>query len=212
MPDLVDMRVIGLLCSHLCHELVNPLGAVNNGIELLADVGDDMRDDAMSLIESSAQRVTRRVKFYRMAYGMAGMSALGNLAEARELTDGLLAEGRLTLEWPDAERNPALQPGWGRLLVNLAATAAECLPRGGVLTMSIDETDGAAKLSAVARGERARVEESVRPVFAGDVPVEELTARSVQGYFTARLAESLGCRIEVSEDDESEVRFDVRLV
>ncbi len=68
------MRVIGLLCSYLCHELVNPLGAVNNGIELLIDVGDDMSDDALTLIESSAERATNRVQFYRMAYGMAGES------------------------------------------------------------------------------------------------------------------------------------------
>jgi len=210
MPDLVDMRVIGLLCSHLCHELVNPMGAVNNGIELLLDDGDDMRDDAMSLIESSAQRATRRVEFYRMAYGMAGMSAIGDLAEARRLTDGLLAEGRLSLEWPDADRNPTLQPGWGRMLLNLAATAAETLPRGGVLTLKVDTSGGAARLGAVACGDRARLEDSVRPVFAGDVPVEELTPRSVHSYFTAKLAESLGGRVEVSEHNESEVRFDVR--
>ena len=87
MTKLVDIRVIGLLCSHLCHELVNPLGAVNNGIELLMDVGDDMRDEALGLIESSAERTTNRMQFYRMAYGMAGESALPELATVRDLTD-----------------------------------------------------------------------------------------------------------------------------
>ena len=211
MPDLVDMRVIGLLCSHLCHELVNPLGAVNNGIELLLDVGDDMRDDAMSLIESSAQRATRRVEFYRMAYGMAGTNAIGDLAEARRLTDGLLAEGRLSLEWPDTDRNPALQPGWGRMLLNLAAVAAESMPRGGVLILSVDVAGKSAHFRAVARGDRARLEESVRSVLLGDVAVEELTPRSVHSYFTVKLAESLGGRIKVSEDAETEVRFDLHL-
>lgn len=211
MPDLVDMRVIGMLCSHLCHELVNPLGAVNNGIELLLDVGDDMQDDALSLIESSAQRATRRIEFYRMAYGMAGVSAVADLATARALADGLLVEGRLSLEWPDAERNPTLHPGWGRLLLNLAAAAAETLPRGGVLTITVDEAGGAAHIRAVARGDRARLEDSVRTVFLGDVPVEDLTPRIVHSYFTARLAESLGGRVEVSEGGDEEVRFDVRL-
>lgn len=211
MPDLVDMRVIGLLCSHLCHELVNPMGAVNNGIELLLDVGDDMRDDAMSLIESSAQRATRRVEFYRMAYGMAGMSMVGDLAEARRLTDGLLVEGRLSLEWPDAERNPTLQPGWGRMLLNLAATAAQALPRGGVLTMNVDDSGGGMHLSAVARGDRARVEDSLRSVLLADVPVEDLDPRNVHSYFTAKLAESLGGRVEISEHGETEVRFDVHI-
>ncbi|MDH5412136.1 MAG: hypothetical protein OEY16_12165, partial [Alphaproteobacteria bacterium] len=63
MPEFVDMRMIGLLSSHLCHELVNPVSAVNNGIELLLDVGDDMRDEAMSLIENSAQRTAKRLQF-----------------------------------------------------------------------------------------------------------------------------------------------------
>jgi histidine phosphotransferase ChpT len=210
MPDLVDMRVIGMLCSHLCHELVNPLGAVNNGIELLLDLGDDMQDDALSLIESSAQRATRRVEFYRMAYGTAGISGVGDLATARELADGMLMEGRLSLEWPDGNRNPTLPPGWGRLLLNLAAAAAEALPRGGVLTMTVDDTGGAAHLCAVAKGDRAQLEDSVRAVFFSDVPVEELTRKGIHSYYTVKLAESLGGRIEVSEGDEEEVRFDVR--
>jgi histidine phosphotransferase ChpT len=185
MPELVDMRVIGLLSSHLCHELVNPLGAVNNGIELLLDVGDDMRDEAMGLIESSAQRAAKRLQFYRMAYGMAGMSSLDEMIKVRELTDDLLGEGRLSLEWPDAERNPHLQPGWGRMLMNLAAAAAETLPRGGVLTIGLDETEGP-RLYVDARGEPARLEESTRPVFFEDVPIDSLTPRNIHSYFTER--------------------------
>ncbi len=211
MPDLVDMRVMGLLCSHFCHELVNPMSAVNNGIELLLDVGDDMRDEAMSEIDSSAQRVTRRIVFYRMAYGMAGMSAVGDLAAARGLADDVLAEGRLSLEWPDAERNPTLQPGWGRMLLNLAVAAAEAMPRGGVLTLEVDDSGGGVRLAAIARGDRLQIHPLTRPVFFGDVAVEDLEARNIHSYFTVRLAESLGGRVEITENGESEIRFDVRL-
>jgi histidine phosphotransferase ChpT len=210
MPELVDMRVIGLLSSHLCHELVNPLGAVNNGIELLLDVGDDMRDEAMGLIESSAQRAAKRLQFYRMAYGMAGMSSLDEMIKVRELTDDLLGEGRLSLEWPDAERNPHLQPGWGRMLMNLAAAAAETLPRGGVLTIGLDETEGP-RLYVDARGEPARLEESTRPVFFEDVPIDSLTPRNIHSYFTARLAASMDVEIQIAENDEGRVGFEVRL-
>lgn len=211
MSELVDIRVVGLLCSHLCHELVNPLGAVNNGIELLMDVGDDMRDEALGLIESSAQRTTRRVQFYRMAYGVAGMSALEDLSAVRELTDGLLSEGRMSLEWPEADRNPALREGWGRMLLNMAAAAAETVPRGGSLTVSVDDAVNPASLSVTAHGDRARIEDSTRPVYAGDVAFESLTARNVHGYFTARLAESLGSTLLVSEPGDGVVRFEVYL-
>jgi len=210
MPELVDMRVIGLLSSHLCHELVNPLGAVNNGIELLLDVGDDMRDEAMGLIESSAQRAAKRLQFYRMAYGMAGESSLDEMIKVQELTDDLLGEGRLSLEWPDAERNPHLQPGWGRMLMNLAAAAAETLPRGGVLTIGLDETESP-RLYVDARGEPARLEESTRPVFFEDVPIDSLTPRNIHSYFTVRLAASMDVEIQIAENDEGRVRFEVRL-
>jgi histidine phosphotransferase ChpT len=211
MPELVDMRVIGLLSSHLCHELVNPLGAVNNGIELLLDVGDDMRDEAMGLIESSAQRTAKRLQFYRMAYGMAGMSALDEMGKVRELTNDLLGEGRLSLEWPDEERNPHLRPGWGRMLMNLAAAAAETLPRGGVLTSGLDDSGIGAILYVDARGEPARLEESTRVVFFEDVPIDSLTPRNIHSYFTVKLATSMGTRIEIGEGEEGRVRFEVRL-
>jgi hypothetical protein len=97
------------------------------------------------------------------------------------------------------------------MLLNLAVTAADALPRGGVLTMKVDDSGGGVHIGAVARGDRARVEDSLRSVLVTDVPVEDLTPKSVHGDFTAKLAESLGGRVEVSEQSESEVRFDVRL-
>ena len=211
MSELVDMRVIGLLSSHLCHELVNPLGAVNNGIELLMDVGDDMRDEAMSLIESSAQRTAKRLQFYRMAYGMAGMSALDELIMVRNLTNDLLGEGRLSLNWPDEERNPQLKPGWGRILMNMAAAAAETLPRGGVLTSGLENSGAGVLLYVEAQGEPARLEETTRAVFFEDVPIDNLTPRNIHSYFTVKLAADLGVRIEIDEGVEGRVRFEVRL-
>jgi histidine phosphotransferase ChpT len=146
-----------------------------------------------------------------MAYGMAGATALGELSQARELVDGLLNEGRLSVEWPDAERNPALQPGWGRLLINLAAAAAESLPRGGVLTLEVDDSGAGVRLVAAARGDRARIEESTRAVYFEGAPVDDLTPRSVHSYFTVKLAQNLGGRIEVAEDADREVRFEAHL-
>lgn len=210
MSEFVDIRVLGLLCSHLCHEIVNPLGAVNNGIELLIDVGDDMHDEALRLVEDSAQRTARRLQFYRMAYGVAGNSALPDLDSVRQLADGLLSEGRLSLEWPDAGRNPALRDGWGRMLLNLAAAAAESAPRGGSLTVSVDENSTPALLTVSVRGDRACIDESTRPVYLGDVPVESLTARNVHGYFTAFLVKSLGGVLKVVEPEDGVVGFEVR--
>ena len=212
MSELVDMRVLGLLSKHLCHELINPVSAFNNGIELLMEVGDDMRDEVtMGLIETSAKKTARYLKFYRMAYGMADNSGLDVLTQVRDLTNDVLNEGRLSLEWPDEERNPRLKPGWGRMLMNMAAAAAEALPRGGVLVSGLDDAGDGARIYVVARGEPARLDELTRPVFFGDVAIDSLTARNVHSYFTVKLAASLGGRIEVTDGAEGVVRFEVRL-
>jgi histidine phosphotransferase ChpT len=211
MSELVDIRVIGLLSSHLCHELVNPLGAVNNGIELLMDVGDDMRDEALALIESSAQRTANRLQFYRMAYGTAGVSALDDLAAVKNLTNNCLGEGRLSLEWPDAERNPGLEPGHGRLLMNMAAAVAETLPRGGVLVSGVEEVSGSTLLYVEAKGEPAKIQEATRPAYFEDIPVESLTPRNVHSYYTVKLASGMGAQLQVIEEGEQKVRLEVRL-
>jgi histidine phosphotransferase ChpT len=165
----------------------------------------------MGLIESSAQRTAKRLQFYRMAYGTAGMSSLDELIKVRDLTNDLLGEGRLSLIWPDEERNPQLQQGWGRMLMNMAAAAAETLPRGGVLTSGLEDSGTGTLLYVEARGEPARLEESTRAVFFEDVPIENLTPRNVHCYFTVKLAVSLGVRIEIEEGEEGRIRFEVRL-
>lgn len=211
MSELVDIRVIGLLSSHLCHELVNPLGAVNNGIELLMDVGDEMRDEALELIDSSGQRTAKRLQFYRMAYGMAGVTALADLAQVRELTNDMLGEGRISLEWPDETRNPELRNGWGRILMNLAAAAAETLPRGGVLICGLDDAAGGIRLYVEAKGQPARIDEATRPVFFGEIAVDDLTPRNVHSYFTKKLVSDLGGQLDAAENGEESVRFEAQM-
>ena len=146
-----------------------------------------------------------------MAYGTAGVASLDTLIRVRDLINDMLSEGRLSLEWPDEERNPRLQPGWGRMLMNMAAAAAEALPRGGVLVSGLDDAGNGARVYVEARGEQARLDELTRPVFFEDVPVDSLTARNVHSYFTVKLAASLGGRIEVTDGGEGVVRFEVRL-
>ena len=183
MPDLVDMRVMGLLCSHLLHAVASPFQAVQSGIEMLEDDGDDIRDVTMPLIEDGARRLAHRVRFYRSAYGQAGESELGDLAQARQLTDDHLFENRLSLQWPDAERNPVLKPGHGRMLMNLAAAAADTLPRGGVLTVQVDDSGSGVRLSLLARGERAGIKEDTHAIYAGNVAIEDLTPYNIHSYF-----------------------------
>ena len=93
---LLDLQVFELLCSRLCHDLVSPVGAINNGVELLAELGPD--EEALKLVGQSAQAAARRLKFYRVAYGAAGAAELP-MDELRDLMTGLLVDRHIALGW-----------------------------------------------------------------------------------------------------------------
>src|SRR5262245_66554930 len=99
-----DTLLANLLCSRLCHDLVGPVGAIGNGLEVLADEDDaEMRRQAIELLTFSAEEASRRLKFYRLAFGAAGGGEVAlSLGEAREASRGLLTGGQVGLDWPDA--------------------------------------------------------------------------------------------------------------
>src|SRR6185437_6806303 len=95
MSMLVEMRVVELLNSRLCHELVSPVGAINNGVELLGEEDPDFVRDAIQLIGQSARKASQRLQFYRFAYGTAvsaGSGGGGAPPSGRDLSQGLFDE------------------------------------------------------------------------------------------------------------------------
>ena len=123
-----DLRLAQLLCSRLCHDLVGPAGAVNAGLEL-AEEGE-MDGDALELVTSSAAEVTRRLAFFRIAFGAAGgkASAVGTLSlnEARELAEEMLAGGKATVTWPESSHAPdSLAAGVVKVLLLMILLASE---------------------------------------------------------------------------------------
>ena len=192
---MIEIRVLELLCSRLCHDLVGPMGAVNNGIELLEDMPGEAGDDALALIASSAREAAARLQFFRAAYGFAGR-VMDSFADGRGLANGLLAAGKITLEWPDDQLGAGAAPeGIVQLGLNMIAVAAECLTRGGAVRVRIG--DGPApgfRVEAV--GEGAAIDQSALVALSGATAIEDLDLRSVQSYFTGRLAADLSAVIE----------------
>lgn len=198
MPQIVDRRIAELLCSRICHELVAGIAAINNGVELISEIDASMQDEAMGLIGSSARQSSTRVQFYRMAYGYAGNDALSGIAAVRELVDGLLeAEERFTAELPDSASAPALEPGWGKLTLNLIVFAMDCLPRGGTLTATLDDRGGRPRLSIIGHGDEARLSDRYRAAIAPEVATEDISALDVHAYYTAALAAAIGDGLEL---------------
>ena len=98
-PDALDLAA--LLCSRVCHDLISPVGAIVNGLEVLDDnpKAED-RDFALDLIRKSARTASARLQFCRLAFGAAGSSgAQIDLGDAQAMAKGHIEDGKITMTW-----------------------------------------------------------------------------------------------------------------
>jgi histidine phosphotransferase ChpT len=205
MSVQLELRVVELLCARLCHELVSPIGAINNGVELLGEEDPEFVKDAIALIGQSARKGGQRLQFYRFAYGTSGAGAASGAASTgRDLAIGLLEGGKVQCEWPaEAITLPA---DWQRLACNMLVLAAESLPRGGLVGVRPLRA-GASGIEVVAAGDSVNLTTEARSALDGSVAVDDLTSRTVHAYFTGRLAAQLGARLAVALPEPGRVVF-----
>jgi histidine phosphotransferase ChpT len=180
----IDLRVLELLAARLCHELSGPIAAISNGVELLAeeDPGLGFLHDAVALVSESARRARCRLQFYRFAYGFSSGSTIAGPAP-HEIVAGFLAATNIIGDYAECIR--MLSPDWQKLACNLLSVGADALPRGGRLVL----TDGPLSLEAV--GEPVALSAEACQALMLATPIADLTARTVQPYFTGLLAKAL---------------------
>jgi histidine phosphotransferase ChpT len=182
-----------LLCSRLCHDLLSPVGALSNGLELLADEKDpEMRKRCFELLEQSAKISTDKLKFFRLAYGAAG--GFGDEVpsdEPRDLVAGLIAANeRIAFEWAVADATlpkPAV-----KVLLNLSAIASDALVRGGTLAVGAERREGATEIAVRASGPRVAFDGNIGKALDGSLATNELSGRTAPAYMIRLLAEELG--------------------
>ena len=211
MEMTVDLRVAELLASRLCHDLVGPIGAVGNGLELLADDEFGMADDAMQLTGNSARQASAILQFYRLAYGMAGARVGSDYSQLRDLTAALLASSKSELDWPTIQAPDGIPDGSGKLILNMVALAQEALPRGGKLAVSVAKGQGGFELQVTATGQDAHLRPECLAGLNDPVDMDELTPRGVHSYFTRIVAQRLGSTLEVATQGEGCLTFKVTL-
>lgn len=191
-----------LLCSRLCHDLLSPVGALNNGIELLADEDDPaMRQRCLELLEQSARSSALKLKYFRLAYGAAGgFGEQVPVDETRALIEALTeADERLELEWASEERTlskPAV-----KILLNLAAIAIEALVRGGTLAIGAERRGGSTEIAIRATGPRIAFDETVGQALAGELDVEELSGRTAPAHLVHLLAQEKNGGVQYAKSD-----------
>lgn len=195
-----DLDFAALLVSRVCHDLVSPVGAVVNGLEVLEDERDAaMRADALKLVASSAEQAAARLQFCRIAYGAAGSAGAElDLNEVGRIVGGLMQGGKTALDWRAASLN--WPKDWAKLLMNATLVAADSLPRGGQVVVETSSDPAMPGFTVKAAGQNARVLEDVEKAIRGE-PSLPLDGRSIQGYLTYKLAKTVDAGLRLSVHD-----------
>lgn len=193
MSQIGDQRLAELLVSRLCHDLAAPVGAVENGLELMTDAAPAPNDaEIVALLRSSARRAVGVVRFHRMAWGQAGELGLASLADLREASEGWLHDLPFVVQWPAAASVPAFLPGQGRAILNGIALARQMLPRGGTIRLALAQADGELEVAIEANGPAARLDPSIAAAHDPESDSTALTPVTIQAHFAARLVRRLG--------------------
>ena len=191
-----ELEFAALMVSRVCHDLVSPVGAVVNGLEVLEDERDAaMRADALKLVASSAEQAAARLQFARLAFGAAGSAGAElDLSEVGRVVTGVTRGSKVDLLWQAAHTN--WPKDWAKLLMNAASLAIDSLPRGGRVVVET-APHAAPGFRIRATGQNARVLEEVEKAMRGQ-PVMPLDGRSIQAFLTHRLAGSLNAGLTLT--------------
>lgn len=200
-----------LLCSRLCHDLVGPVGAIFNGVELLADEQDpDMRARCVELLADSARLTANKLKFFRLAFGAAG--GFGEQVDAREAHAAVLGlfgpERRIDVAWMIGAT--ALPKQAVKLLLNLAMLAGDSLLRGGKLSIAA-EGEQILQIAVRAEGPRLLLDNELRAALSGDSRVGQLTPRAAVAYLVSALLMEAGGHLRISDPDDALLVFGASL-
>jgi histidine phosphotransferase ChpT len=192
---IIPLDLAALLCSRVCHDVISPVGAIINGLEVLDGEEDaEMREIAMDLIKKSAASASARLQFCRLAFGAAGsLTAAIDTGDAEAAARGMIASDRTTLKWQAPRR---LAPkNVVKLMLNLCVIAANAAPRGGVVTVEMSGEGEPLLVRVRTTGTNAKLPHATASLLSGSEP-ETIDGHSIQPYYATLLAADCGLSIE----------------
>ncbi len=201
-----SIKIAQLMCSRLCHDLVSPVGAVNAAVELLGDEDDDGNtgetdNEVLRLLARSASEASSRLAFFRAAFGDGGGPDVKiRCDDLAKLAQGAIGGGKISVQWL-ADGVDSLPNLAGQLVLILALTASEALPRGGIVSVRIQRMDEGLGIACSAEGPGASLKESISSVLSGSGSPDQLSARDVTALYGYLLAMSVDTSIETSSDE-----------
>jgi histidine phosphotransferase ChpT len=201
-PDALDLAA--LLCSRVCHDLISPVGAIVNGLEVLDDAKNaDDKEFALDLIRKSARSASARLQFCRLAFGAAGSAgAQIDTGDAENMTRGFIEDAKTKVAW---NLPRTLQPkNRVKLLLNMLVIAQQTIPRGGTLTVDVLGEGDTGGFRIRATGLNARLPQNIADQLSG-AHTGTVDAHGVQPYYTRLLAQACGLHGQLAMDGDAVV-------
>jgi histidine phosphotransferase ChpT len=198
-PDILELAA--LLCSRVCHDLISPVGAIVNGLEVIDDnPKPEDREFALDLIRKSARTASARLQFCRLAFGAAGSAgAQIDLGDAQNMARGHIEDAKTSITW-NLPR-VLLPKNRVKLLLNMMIIAQQTIPRGGVITVSPIGDGEATSFLLMATGLNARLPQNIADILSG-AHSAAIDAHAVQPYYTRLLAQACGLTVTLAVEAE----------
>jgi len=201
--SLDPLDLAALLSSRVCHDVISPVGAIVNGLEVLEEEKDaEMRGHALALIKSSASEASARLQFCRLAFGAAGSKGASiDTGDAELVVRQLLADERTTIQW----NVPRVLLGKNRvkLLLNLCLMADAAIARGGVITVSAGGDDANPTYTVEAKGHNARLNAALPALLAGEPEDGAIDARAIQPFYAGMVARECGLAVTATLEGDT---------
>jgi histidine phosphotransferase ChpT len=194
--SLEPLDLAALLCSRVCHDVISPVGAIVNGLEVLDEAKDaDTRGFAIDLIKTSAHKASARLQYCRLAFGASGSSGASiDTGDAEQVARNLLGDDRTRFDWHAAR--VLLPKNKVKLILNMCLIAAAAIPRGGVLSVTTDSAGQSVEVSA--KGTNAKVAAHVPHLLAGTPDAGTIDAHGIQAYYTSLVAAACDMKLDLS--------------
>lgn len=209
MTNIIDAGMLELLASKICHDLISPIGAVNNGIELISDMGPDAGPEAMELIAFSAQQASAKLQAFRLAYGAGGADKNLKPEDAYKAIQQIVgAEKKITQNWdPHGNLGPLTQQaGICKILVCALLLAIEALPKGGTLTVALNGDH----IVVRAEGRDAILREAAEQALKGQIDPARLEPKYVHAALSAIMARAYQLAISLERNETGFVELGIK--
>jgi histidine phosphotransferase ChpT len=201
LKELSSLDLAALVASRVCHDIISPVGAITNGLEVLDEEGsEDMREFAMDLIRKSARQASAKLQFARLAFGAAGSAGAEiDLGDAQVVATGFMENEKSDLNW---QLTRHLMPkNYVKLLLNLILIANQCVPRGGEIKVEMEGDPQSPSFTLQASGLNPRIPLGMKETLSGEEP-ERVDAHSVQPIYTLLLARECGMVLTIDKQEE----------